>query len=177
MKNSINKFLEFNGKAIYFLSVEGEYWVAIKPICEVLNVEYTRQFKNLKSDEIFGEALATQPMVDKGGKVREMVCLPERFVYGWLLSVKSKSQDLKEYKLKCFNLLYDHFHSVITKRSDLLLEKHQLSTELSKLTTKLLEDKRFSELETIKKKMKELNGKLSSLDTTYMKSQAELWDS
>lgn len=38
------KFLQFNGKTIYFQSYDGQFWIAIKPICEILNVNYNRSF-------------------------------------------------------------------------------------------------------------------------------------
>lgn len=58
------KFLQFKGRNIYFKEINGEFYIAIKPICDVLNLEYTRQFKNLKEDEILGELLAEQPIVE-----------------------------------------------------------------------------------------------------------------
>ena len=36
------KFLQFNGRDIYFVAVNGQYYIAYKPICDVLNLEYTR---------------------------------------------------------------------------------------------------------------------------------------
>jgi len=56
------KFLEFNGTNINFLAKDGIYWIAVKPICRVLNVNYDRQYKNLKSDKILKSAYALQPM-------------------------------------------------------------------------------------------------------------------
>ena len=47
MKKDIKKFLEFNGKSIHFLSAGGEYWIALKPICEVLEVDYSSQLTNI----------------------------------------------------------------------------------------------------------------------------------
>ena len=92
MKKDIKKFLEFNGKLIYFLAVDGQYWIAIKPIMEALGVEYTRQFKNLKEDKILGAALALQPMQVPGDQTRNYACLPEFFIYGWLFSIQSAIQ-------------------------------------------------------------------------------------
>lgn len=31
MEAPIRKFLEFNKKTIYFLAVDGTYWIAVKP--------------------------------------------------------------------------------------------------------------------------------------------------
>jgi len=46
MNKHIVKFLEFKGKNIVYLSANGRYWIAIKPVCEVLCVDYIRQYKN-----------------------------------------------------------------------------------------------------------------------------------
>ncbi len=51
MKN-LEKFLEFNGKRISVLLADGSWWVAIKPICEALKVDYEGQRKNIQDDEI-----------------------------------------------------------------------------------------------------------------------------
>ncbi|MEM8568318.1 MAG: hypothetical protein AAGF85_17790 [Bacteroidota bacterium] len=37
-----SKFLEFNGKTIVFLAIDGEYWIALRHICEALNVSARR---------------------------------------------------------------------------------------------------------------------------------------
>jgi hypothetical protein len=106
MEKSVRKFLEFNGKTIYFLSKDGDYWVAIKPICEALKLEYTRQFKNIKEDDILGQLLAEQPMVGADGRTRKMTSLPEFYIYGWLFSIQSASKDLRKYKWECYRVLY-----------------------------------------------------------------------
>ena len=62
MKQSINRFLQFNGKTLLFLAKDGTNWIALKPICEALGIEYTRTFKNVSADPIIGPALAKQPM-------------------------------------------------------------------------------------------------------------------
>jgi hypothetical protein len=110
MNKHVTKFLEFNGKTLVFLAVDGTYWIALKPICEALNVEYTRIFKNVKEDPIFGQLLAEQPMVGADGKNRKMVSLPEKWIYGWLISIQSQSPELIEYKKLCYEILADFFH-------------------------------------------------------------------
>lgn len=88
------KFLEFNGNKIVFISVDGTYWIALKPICEALNIEYTRSFKNVKNDPILAPELAVQPMqVSKNGKsqLRNVTCITEKYIYGWIFSLRSES--------------------------------------------------------------------------------------
>jgi prophage antirepressor-like protein len=135
MKKLINKFLEFNGKAISFLSVDGQWWVAIKPICDVLDVEYTRQFKNLKADKILDQLLAEQPMVGADGRLRKMICLPEKFIYGWLFSINSESEGLLEFKRECYEVLFDHFHGGI--RTEVFKKIAKNSVEIKKLQKQL----------------------------------------
>ena len=79
MRQSIERFLEFNGKTLLFLAKDGTFWIAIKPVCEALGIEYTRTFKNITSDPILGPALAKQPMQVPGEQTRNMVCLPENW--------------------------------------------------------------------------------------------------
>ena len=62
MKEQIKKVIQFNDHTLFAVPANGQWWVAIKPVCEALNVEYTRQFKNIKADDILGPALAVQPM-------------------------------------------------------------------------------------------------------------------
>ena len=77
MKQSNEKFLEFNGKTLLFLSIDGTYWVAIKPVCEAINVEYTRIFKNIQADPALAPRLAKQPiMVPGDSQPRKYVCIP-----------------------------------------------------------------------------------------------------
>ena len=58
MKKPIEKFLEFNGKRISVLCADGTWWVAIRPICDALEVNYNRQFQNIKEDDILGQLFA-----------------------------------------------------------------------------------------------------------------------
>ena len=58
-------FLSFNGKAIYFKENQNEYWIAIKPICEALNVDYIRAYKNLTKDELLNGVLSKQTLTTR----------------------------------------------------------------------------------------------------------------
>lgn len=167
------KFLEFNGKKIIFLSVEGTYWIALKPICEALNIEYSRSFKNVKNDPILGSVLAIQPMqVAKNGKkqLRNVTCIPEEFIYGWIFSLRSDSEELTEYKRTCYKLLYNHFHGTITNRKELLMERNKIDSEIFHLKNDLKEqDERYLRLSELQNKKKAINGELNSIDKELIK--------
>lgn len=165
--NKHQKFLEFNGKNIIFLNVDGVYWIALKPICEALEIEYTRSFKNVKNDPILGSALAVQPMqVSKNGKsqLRNMTCIPEKYIYGWIFSLQSESVALLEYKRTCYDLLYNHFHGTITNRKDLVQEKNNLQEQIHELELELLTDARYKTVLESKKKIKKINNDLNKAD-------------
>lgn len=125
MNQSTKKFLDFNGTNIPVMSADGTIYVAIKPICEALGVDYKRQHDTVTNHDILGELSSLQGIVAKDNKLRNMLCLPEKYVYGWLFSIDSKSQDLKKYKMSCYDVLYDYFHGATTERIELLRTKSE----------------------------------------------------
>lgn len=77
MNKNHQKFLEFNGAKIIFLSVDGVYWIALKPILDALNMDADRSIKTLKNDPILGPARSIQTVqVGKNGDFqgRNMTC-------------------------------------------------------------------------------------------------------
>lgn len=169
-----SKFLEFNGNKILFLDVDGTYWIALKPICESLKVDWNRSYQNVKNDPIFAPELAIQQMqVSKNGKsqLRNMTCITEEFVYGWLCSLRSNSVDLSEYKRTCYKLLYRHFHGTITSRKELLLARTDVDTKIFNLKKELKEgEERFKTLQELQNKRKMLSQQLNTIDKELVKS-------
>lgn len=176
MKNQIKKFLEFNGKSIHFLAVDGEYWIALKPICEALNVDYIRQFKNLQEDEILSQLLSEQTMVAADNKMRKMVCLPEFFIYGYIFSIQSASKELQGYKLECYRILYEHFHGAITGRKELLSAKARVQLEINKCFN-TLDPIVALQLDKATRQMNKVNAQLRSLDLEVIEEEKTLFDS
>jgi hypothetical protein len=176
MKEEIKKFLEFNGKTIFFVAVDGQYWIAIKPICRALNVDYVRQFKNLKEDKILSQLLSKQTMVGPDNKFRKHVCLPEFYVYGWIFQIQSQSEELYEYKWECYRVLYNHFHGTITGRKELLSEKVKAQLEIDKCMNTLNPEVAFK-LETASKKLRQITQKLRDLDLEVLEEEKTLFES
>jgi hypothetical protein len=177
MENSNNKFLEFNGKNIYFIATDGKYWIAIKPICEALGVDYERQRKNIKEDEILCQLPSEQTVVAADGRLRKMICLPEFFIYGWIFSIQSQSKELTKYKMKCYELLYNYFHGSTTGRSESLKVKTKSELELEEAILKMSETPESKKVEELKIKLKQVNKQLRTLDDEFVSSQMELWQS
>ena len=168
---NIKKFLQFNGRILYFMAIDGNYWIAIKPICDALGVEYTRAFKNLKQDEILGDALAKQPMHDVKNHLRSMVALPEKYIYGWLFSIRSGSDAFQNYKRKCYDILYEYFHGSITRRHQALITKCDALAEMRELETQLSSDEHFVKWNEARAKIMRIGKELKQLDDNMVHGQ------
>jgi len=173
------KFLEFNGKNIVFLNVDGTYWIALIPILKALNMDSDRAVKTLKKDPILGPERSIQPVqVSKNGKnqLRNMTCLPEMYIYGWLFSLRSDSPELIDYKRTCYKLLYNHFHGVITNRKELLLERDTVDTEIHNLKEDLKENEvGYKKLKKLEANRKDISKKLNTQDKEFVKEPG-FWD-
>lgn len=173
---SIKKFLKFNGKNVYFLSVDGTWWIAIKPICEALGVHYEHQRTSLKNDPILGQLPCVHRVVAADGRLRKMVCLPEFFIYGWIFQLRSESPELKEYQWKCYEILHNHFHGALTERNSLLRSKTKAEIEIERLETELEKTVPYQKIKALREEMKKANKSLRSLDKKAVSEQLDLWN-
>ena len=174
MKTETKKFLEFNGKTIFFVAADGQYWIAIKPICEALGVHYEHQRELLKKDEILSELPRHHGVVAADGKLRKMVCLPEFYIYGWIFNIQSSSPELLKYKWECYGVLYNYFHGVITGRKDLLIQKAKAQIEIDKAMNSLDPEMAIA-LERSTKLINQVNAKLRALDGEMIQEERDLF--
>jgi hypothetical protein len=174
MKQQVSKFLEFNGKTLVFLAVDGQYWIALKPICEALNVSWKKQHSNLLEDPIFGQLSTVQGMVGADNKVREMVSLPEKWVYGWLINIQSSSPELQEYKKLCYEVLNDYFHGSISGRKELLAQKAKAQMEIDKVMNRLDPNDALT-IDRASKTINQVNAKLRALDSDVLEEERNLF--
>ena len=175
MKES-KEFLSFNGHNLHFSLVDGEWWFALKPICDALNVNWNRQFQNIKKDKILVSAFAKQQMQVLNDQPRPMVCLPEFFVYGWLFQIRSESEELSKYKWECYRILYDHFKGTITKRKEMLKEAFNIDSRLNVLVQKLMEYPEYTEMIDLKKRKSHCTKTLNKMDKDIVHEFGEQGD-
>jgi len=174
MEQKIKKFLEFNGKVLYFVAHDGTYWVAIRPICEALGIEYINEYKRLKRHRILGTNVANMAMMDAQNRLFKMVSLPEKYIYGWLFSLDSGKAPLQEYQLKCYDLLYEYFHGSITGRHQALLEKSDALGEMEGIMSELSTDPNYLRLNKARAKFLLASKKLKELDDDFIQGQLTL---
>ena len=125
-----NEIVKVNGYSIECPYENEQHYVAIKPICQALGIDHQKQFERIKSDEILCQ-LYTDTVYNWGadGKRYKMICLPLKFVFGWLFSIdESKVNEqakpiFRQYKMECYHALYEHFNGVTNDRRKTLLDK------------------------------------------------------
>ncbi len=77
-----------NGVEIYAVKdEEGKVLVPVKPICDAIGVSFEGQYEKLKVHHILSSTVRLSLTVGADGKAREMVCLPQEFIYGWIFTI------------------------------------------------------------------------------------------
>ena len=143
-----------NGITLQVVADEREQLVAVKPVCEILGVNYTTQVEKLKTHPVFGSTVPLRGIVAADGKVREMLCIPMRYFPGWLFSINpdNVNEEIRDnligYQKKCNDILYDYFFSradfsrkkevAITKAKEVYDEKTE-AVRIAKSEQKLAE--------------------------------------
>jgi hypothetical protein len=147
-------------------------------VCEALNVDYIRQFKNLNEDEILRARLSKQTILLPGDtQPRRFVCLPEEFIYGWIFSLHSESKALQEYKLECYHVLYNHFHGIITRRHELIREKADTTIKLRKLEYSLSQNPDYIELAKMRARKINIGKKIKEVERNELQIELDLFSS
>lgn len=104
-----------NGTEIVTVDRDGEIFVPIKPICTALGIAFPPQYNKLQEDETLSSTVTIIVTVGADEKDREMVCLPLKYVYGWLFTINPKNvaatarESVTRYRQECYEVLYEHF--------------------------------------------------------------------
>jgi putative antirepressor protein len=168
-------FLSFNEKTIYFKEVGNEYWIAIKPICDALNVDYIRAYKNISEDKNLSQLLSEQTMVGADNKNRKMICLPEKYIYGWLFSLRSKSEVLKQYQMKCYEVLFNYFNGAIIGRKKLLEKQADTQKKIERVEQELKSNPQYLQLIALKQESEQIKQYLKKIDKQIIEETPSLF--
>lgn len=133
------EIIEFKDTEIYCPVENGQIYVAIKPICEALGIDHSSQVKRIKRDEKTSQLWSSMTTVGADNKSRQMVCLPLKFIFGWIFTVdsglvkKGSKEQLIAYQLECYDVLYEHFWNnakAIKKKETMLTESEKRIAEM-----------------------------------------------
>lgn len=111
-----------------------------------------------------------------GDQARKMVCLPEKYIYGWLISIQSSSQELIKYKRICYDILYEYFHGTITRRKKLFEEKARIQNERNHLEVDLRKNEEFVRLEDLRAREARIGKELKEMDTSLLNEQLDMFN-
>lgn len=147
--------------------------IPIRPICEALGIDYSRQLKKVKESEDFASIVGVTPTVGADGKEREMVCLPIEFIYGWLFTinpdnVKEEARaKVRRYRMECYHALYLYFHRPM-ERVD---EQNRLERESLHII-----DRATAQIDELKKLVAGERRKLEKIRQERLTNEPKLFD-
>lgn len=109
-----NQVIQFNNQTIPVFFHDNKPYVAMKPICENIGLDWNGQFQRIKRNQILSQGMCMIHMPTKGGS-QSVLSLPIGYLNGWLFGidankVKPEIKDtLIKYQLECYDVLYNHF--------------------------------------------------------------------
>ena len=89
--------------------------VPIRPICDALGIDYSRQLKKIKDDPDLGSVVGVTPTTGADGKTYEMCVLPVEYIFGWLFTInpanvsEEAQETVRRYRMECYHALFQHF--------------------------------------------------------------------
>ena len=123
--NAKSKIVKFNNQHIPVYFVGDKPFVAMKPICENIGLDWDGQRQRIKRNHVLNSTACMIKVVAQDNKDREVLALPFSMLNGWLLGVdankvKPEIKDtLVKYQLECYDVLYQHFMPKPRKPIDL----------------------------------------------------------
>ena len=157
---------------------EGKCWVAVKPLCEMLGMDFATQLRKIEANEYINYSHMTTLASDN--KQREMLCINIDQVARWLLGVNPNrvkpeiKQQLLLFQDKLQNVLYEVVFGSFAgaEMSKKLAEFQQTIINLSNAMLILVEDNKMMKAqidkqnalnkEYIDKRLSSVGGKLLS---------------
>jgi len=103
--------VEFHGHALITLQLNGETYVAMKPIVEAIGLQWEAQLKRIKRQPILAASMSMMDIVAQDGKQREIVTLPLKLLNGWLFGIDAARvkpalrESILTYQRECYDVL------------------------------------------------------------------------
>lgn len=93
---------------------DGNIYIPIRPLCDNLGVTLAGQRERIKRDPVLSEVV-TSVSVTLTQQAREMLCLPLKYIPGWLFGINANrvKPELREriirYQRECYDVLSEAF--------------------------------------------------------------------
>ena len=106
--------VNFNGQTLSAFQQNGKFYVAMKPICENIGLDWAAQLQKIKRNYVLNKGMVMITTPSNGGN-QEMICLPLGYLNGWLMNVDVNRvkpeirETLIRYQMECYDVLFKHF--------------------------------------------------------------------
>jgi hypothetical protein len=123
----------FDNHPLSWIEKNSEPFIAIKPICTALGLDFEAQRQLIERDAVLSSTACIIQAVGEDNKQREMVCLPLSYLNGWLFKIsparyEGESQaKIIRYQKECYQVLYRHFFPHSPKQAGRLKNTIQAS--------------------------------------------------
>ena len=155
------------------VATSDEQLIPIRPICDALGIDFARQRKKIQEDEDLSSVGVLTPSTGSDGKQYEMLCLPIRYIFGWLFTINPKNvnpesqEAVKAYRRRCYDVLYNHFFGTQKRQ----LEQNQIEISLLEELADLNQQQ-----QQLKQTISEKRRKLDKLREERLKNEPQLFD-
>ena len=143
MANQIStQTISFNNQSLITAEQNGNHYVAMKPICENIGIDWRAQRQRIVRDEVLCSTVVIITTVAEDGKNREMLCLPIQYLNGWLFGIdinrcKPEIRDtLIKYKKECYQALHDYWFNGKAERKTTADDRTGLRNAVNMLVSK-----------------------------------------
>ena len=100
-------------KKLEIITKDGQKLIPIKPLCQMLGIDFKSQYEKLKTDKILNSVVVLSTTTGTDGKQYEMVCIPFKFAFMWLSKISAHNVNeearhgLITAQMKAYDLLWD----------------------------------------------------------------------
>ena len=108
--------VDFHGTPLVAIAVDGKPFVAVRPICDALTIDFDSQRHRIARHPVLSASTVITTGVAADGKRREVLCLPLDKLNGWLFGISAarvrdpaRRERLIDYQRECFDVLAAHF--------------------------------------------------------------------
>ncbi|HFC8821438.1 TPA: phage antirepressor N-terminal domain-containing protein [Neisseria cinerea] len=108
--------ISFHGQTVPVFTQNNQHYVAMKPICENIGLDWASQYKKIQRSEILKSGMVMMTIPAPDGKTYETACLPLDYLNGWLFGVEANRvkpqirESLLQYQRECFRVLNEYFN-------------------------------------------------------------------
>ena len=143
MSNQIStQTISFNNQSLITAEQNGNHYVAMKPICENIGIDWRAQRQRIVRDEVLCSTVVIITTVAEDGKNREMLCLPIQYLNGWLFGIDINRcnpeirDTLIKYKKECYQALHDYWFNGKAERKTTVDDRTGLRNAVNMLVSK-----------------------------------------